>query len=119
MDKYSNTVTVYKEGNEASRDDKMPQHIVVTMILNEVNNNSVDGGALGQSQVRREKPEFIVATNSNKDLKKVMNIFKTIFTTDKEKCRRDEFDVTCLRAEKDDNKMLANIVDKYINEKKG
>ena len=92
----------------------MPRQMVVTMILNEVNHAAVDGGPVGRYNVRREKPEFLLVTNSQADCKKVVDTFHSIFTRDRSKCKKESYDVTFLHSDNVDNK-LSTSVDNHIS----
>ena len=111
LGRYSDTVTINTDMESQKR---APRHLVVTMILNEVEATSVDGGKISSDCLKRSKPEFLVVANSKNDCKKVMHTFNSIFTRDASKCKKDLFDVTFIDSQSSNDKSLSAAVNDYI-----
>ena len=113
--KYSDTVTIRTQ-HDAEKNN--PRHLVVTLILNEVESTSIDGGTIASNSLQRSKPEFLVVTNSKDDCKKVMSTFNSIFTSNRENCKKESFDVTLINGETSNDKKVATAVNEYIQQSK-
>ena len=81
---------------------KTPEHIPLTMILNEAATTNADGGR--PSSVWRQKPEFILLCESKDKVKKVMKAFQDVFGNDQS--QRNNYDVTVLVKDKDEENIL-------------
>ena len=89
--KYNDTVTMDSDG-----EGNKSRNIAVLMVLNEVSETSMNGGGSKDFDcARREKPEFLLFSNNKKDCKKVMSAFSDIYTTDKEKNKKEWYCMLC------------------------
>ena len=84
---------------------KAPEHIPLTIILNEAATTSADGGR--PSSVWRQKPEFILLCESKDKVKRVMRAFQDVFGNDQ--TPRENYDVTVLLKGKDEEYILPSV----------
>ena len=103
--RFSDTITLPSEENNEdngrSCHGEKPRNISVMMILNEVEQMSMNGGVKKAGKLmKKQQPEFILLAENGKNCKKVITAFLKIFTSNPEKNNSDGYDLCWLKPDK-------------------